>query len=101
MKELPINALKAISFQPPGGHLLPWLLLGVALAGFAFWTYRRNPAPLSRGVRTLLWSLRGLAFLVLLLLICRPVLSMGAGPAGRRAVAVLFDTSESLSLIHI
>lgn len=98
MKELPINALKAISFQPPGGHLLPWLLLGVALAGFAFWTYRRNPAPLSRGVRTLLWSLRGLAFLVLLLLICRPVLSLGAGPAGRRAVAVLFDTSESLSL---
>ena len=98
MKEPPINALKAISFQPPGGHLFPWLLLGVALAAFAFWTYRRNPAPLSPGIRSLLWSLRALAFLVLLLLICRPVLSLGAGPAGRRALAVLFDTSESLSL---
>lgn len=94
----PINDVRGISFQPPGGHLWPWLLLAVALIAFAIWTYRRNPAPLSGRFRTLLWVLRGLAFTILLLLICRPLISLGSDPKGRRWVAVLLDTSESLTL---
>lgn len=93
-----INEFRSIAFQPPGGHLFPWLLVGVALAAYSFWVYRQNPAPLTGRLRGLLWGLRALALVLLLGLICRPVLSLGAGPGSRRAVAVLFDTSESLSL---
>ncbi len=93
-----MNDIQGIAFQPPGGHLLPYLLLGLVLVGLAVWAYRKNPAPLSSGMRSLLWMLRGSAFLILVLLICRPMISLGAGKDGRRSVALLFDTSESLAL---
>lgn len=95
---IPIDNFRGITFQPPGGHPLPWLLLVALLIGYAVWVYRQNPAPLSRGMRSLLRGLRGLAFALLLLLICRPMVTLGAGPQGRRWVALLLDTSESLSL---
>src|SRR5512140_1335322 len=93
-----IDAIRGISFQPPGGHMWPWLILAALLVAFAIWTYRRNPAPLSTRFRTLLWVLRGLAFALLLILICRPMISLGVNPKGQRWVGVLLDTSESLAL---
>jgi len=79
-----IEELRGCSFQPPGGHLWPWLLVAVLLVALSIWVYRRNPAPISGPMRALLQGIRALAFLVLLVLICRPVITMGAADKGRR-----------------
>jgi len=93
-----ISDFRGLSFQPPGGHLWPWLLAAVLLVALSIWVYRRNPAPMSGPMRALLQGIRALAFLILIVLICRPVITLGAADKGRRLVAVLFDTSESLAL---
>ncbi|HEX7880580.1 MAG TPA: hypothetical protein VF720_14290 [Candidatus Eisenbacteria bacterium] len=93
-----ISDFKGFSFQPPGGHLWPWFLVGILLVLLALWVYRRNPAPMSRPLKGVLVAIRAAAFLILLLLICRPVISLGAADRGRRLVALLVDTSESLTL---
>jgi hypothetical protein len=98
MRVNPINQIEGLAFQPPGGHILPYVFIGILLFGLAWWVYRRNPAPLSPVLRTVLWVLRGSAFLLLLVLICRPMISLGAGKEGRRWVALLMDASESLTL---
>lgn len=53
---------------------------------------------MSGPMRGLLQAIRAAAFLILLILICRPIITLGAADKGRRLVAVLFDTSESLKL---
>ena len=68
------------------------------LVALSIWVYRKNPAPMSGPMRALLQVIRAAAFIVLLVLICRPVITLGAADKGRRLVAVLFDTSESLTL---
>ena len=51
-------------------------------------------------MRGLLQAIRAAAFLILLILICRPIITLGAADKGRRLVAVLF-ADEGIDLAWI
>ena len=77
----------------------PWwyVLIALVLAGIAYAVYRYTLPPVGSGRRTLLWLLRGLALVLLALLLFEPVLSYMFSRRERPAVALLVDRSASIN----
>lgn len=86
----------SIQFLAPS--LWFWVLLSVPALCLAFWTYFRILAPLSAPSRALLWTLRGLAFLIVLFAIWQPVVTYARRDTGKPNLAVLLDASSSSAL---
>lgn len=78
----------------------PWwyILLAIAAIAFAFFVYRYTLPPVSGIRRTLLWILRGLALLLILLMIFEPVLSYLFDRTEEPSVALLVDRSASMAI---
>jgi hypothetical protein len=77
-----------------------WLYLLTALlaAAFAFAVYRYTLPPVSRVRRTVLWILRGVALVLLVLLLFEPLLTYFRGRARPPVVALLVDRSASMAV---
>ena len=78
---------------------LPWWALAaiiVAAAVVAWFTYHREPLP--GRYRSALSALRFVTLALLVLLLMRPVASIGGDPAADAVVPVLVDTSRSMSI---
>lgn len=78
----------------------PWwyVLLGAIAVAFAYFVYRYTLPPVSRLRRTLLWILRGLALLLILLMIFEPVLSYLYNRTEEPSIALLVDGSASMAI---
>ncbi|MBU1920683.1 hypothetical protein KKG66_07545 [bacterium] len=78
----------------------PWwyILLAIAAIAFAFFVYRYTLPPVSGIRRTLLWILRGLALLLILLMVFEPVLSYLFDRTEEPSVALLVDRSASMAI---
>ena len=90
-----ITVIAAIAFEWPQGWL--FVVPIALLLGFAGWRHRK------RGLKTravlLLSVLRGVALLLMVFLLCRPVWVVREPPSSAaRSVAILMDRSESMSL---
>jgi hypothetical protein len=86
-----------VNFSLANGTL-PWLVLGVIVAGLvALWAYRFILPPLSTRTRSMLWALRALALTVLLLLVARPLFSL-AERSRDQEIVILEDYSLSMAL---
>jgi len=90
--------LEKLSLQLLAPDTWRWLLLLAPLLALAFWTYYRILAPLSRPARWALWTLRGLAFVIILFALLQPVLTVVTRGSGRPHLAVLLDRSASMAL---
>jgi hypothetical protein len=75
-----------------------YVLLAFAALAFAFAVYRYTMPPVSSLRRSLLWVLRGLALVLILLLIFEPVLSFLFNRTEERSIALLIDQSASMSI---
>jgi uncharacterized membrane protein len=78
---------------------IPWWLtvvVAVAIAGFAFLSYRRPLVVLSRAQRLTLMLLRALALAATVVFLCRPIVQAPPVSAGGIVVPVLVDTSRSM-----
>jgi uncharacterized membrane protein len=81
--------------DPMGGW--PGFALAAALlAGLAAWAYLTTPAPMGRSRRVILWVTRGLAFLLVLIGISRPIALVADPRQERPEVALLVDRSASM-----
>ncbi len=90
--------MERFSLQLLAPHLWFWILLLVPALCLAYWAYYRLLAPLTRPARAALWSLRGLAFLIVLFALWQPVASVAWRDSGKPALAVLIDRSGSSAL---
>ena len=87
----------ALTFH--GGLNTAWVaLLALALAAFAWWTYRKSPQTLSPVRQYTLAMLRILFLLLLLGLLLRPVLAFTVEGSIRRLLVVLLDDSASMQI---
>ncbi|NOY77351.1 MAG: VWA domain-containing protein [Calditrichaeota bacterium] len=78
----------------------PVLLAGFALLSLIMvvWLYRKTYPPLSRGLRIFLGIVRGVALLLIILLLFHPVLHIIRHFVEKPDIAVLIDTSRSMSI---
>jgi hypothetical protein len=70
----------------------------VAAVGFSVWAYRATVPPVSSVIRWTLVVLRSTAFLLLLLIIAKPLLSIRRTSIERPTVLVLLDNSQSMGI---
>ena len=81
-----------------GGWLWPWLLMLLAGLGFLFWTYRgiyrRSERPLAWG----LFALRCLGLVLLAMMLAKPTWTQAKDEIEPSRVALVVDTSRSMSL---
>lgn len=79
---------------------LPWwmLLLAVALAGAAAWSYLRARRGLPSRDRAVLLALRAAALVVLLVILFRPVLQIAVAVPQENYLGVLIDDSRSMRI---
>jgi uncharacterized membrane protein (DUF373 family) len=75
-----------------------YLLLAIAAIGLAYLVYRYTLPPVSKVRRTLLWTLRGAALILILLIIFEPVLVYLLNRHEPSSVALLVDRSASMSV---
>ena len=89
-----------LGFSLQGGR--GWLALGVFLlaAGLAYYSYRTTNPPVSAARRHLLMGLRTLAFFFLISAISEPVFSLVRHLSKPPVVALLVDTSRSMSILE-
>ena len=86
-----------MNFSISSGSIF-WLILSVLGAVLlAAWAYRFALPALSKKTRGILWGLRSLAFILLLLLLARPLLSL-AERSDENQVVLLEDISLSMDL---
>lgn len=78
----------------PGWALLAW----IGLLALLVWSYRRQAPHLSRNRRVTLIALRAFLLGLLLVLLSRPMLTLEIEERTRRTLAVLVDTSQSMTL---
>jgi hypothetical protein len=90
--------LERLSLHFLAPHLWFWVLLLAPALAVAFWAYYRVLAPLERPARRVLWTLRGLAFLLVLFALWQPVLTAVTHDTGHPGLAILVDRSGSMSL---
>ncbi|MEW5768664.1 MAG: hypothetical protein AB1797_13820 [bacterium] len=78
----------------------PWIVVGITMAalGLAVFSYQKTSRPISNQTRTLLILLRSLTILVLIFAILAPVLTLSTKTKELPKLAVLIDTSESMSI---
>ncbi len=86
-----------IAFQPLWPSYTTWLLVAAALAG-AFFLYRRSAGVLPFVWRYGLSGLRAASFLIVILLLSRPVLRLHSVIPQKNFVAVAFDLSKSMDI---
>jgi hypothetical protein len=89
---------RGVHWDPPGEAAWPFVILALALVAYAVFVYRRNEAPLTGAQRSLLTGLRAAALVCLVVILCRPVLSLAVPGGAARGVLVLLDRSESMNL---
>lgn len=78
---------------------MPWwlaVLVAAAIAGLAFFSYRRPLVPLSASQRAVLIALRGLALTAVVLFLCRPIVTSPPSSARDVVVPILVDVSRSM-----
>lgn len=78
---------------------IPWwltLIVAIAIAGVALFSYRRPRAPLSAVQRSVLVTLRVLALAAVVLVLCRPIGLVPPSTASGLVVPVLVDVSRSM-----
>jgi hypothetical protein len=77
-----------------------WLLMGLFILAIllAFLTYQRTYPPISKRKKTLLLSLRIVALFCLFLVLSEPILTIARKLIQKPVVAVLVDTSKSMTL---
>jgi hypothetical protein len=77
-----------------------WLVIGLFILAilFAFLTYKRTYPPISKRKKTLLLSLRIIALFCLFVVLSEPILTIVKRYTQKPVVAVLLDTSKSMSL---
>ena len=95
------GALKVVSvgLEFRNGGAIGWvILLGFALAGLAWWTYRGGDVLMPSRNKRLLIGLRTTLFILILLILLRPVISFTIEGNIRRLLIGLFDTSASLAI---
>ena len=91
--------VSGVSVALQGGVSTGWmLLLGAALLGVTFVSYRWLPAEVTRFRRIMLTGLRLLFFSLLLLLLLMPVVRFELKRQERMSLLVLADTSQSMAL---
>jgi hypothetical protein len=90
--------LDKISLQLLAVPVWRWVILVIPALAIAFWSYYRILAPITRPARWVLWTLRGLAFLLVLFALCQPVLTAVLRDSGKPGLAVLIDRSGSMAL---
>ena len=93
-----IERWRGLTWDPPGDAGWLFIILALGVLVYAAVLYRRTDAPLGRAMRVLLASLRALALLVMVAILCRPVLSLAVPGGAERGVLVLLDRTESMSL---
>jgi hypothetical protein len=81
-----------------GRSPLVFVLLAGAAVAFAVLIYRYTLPPISGARRMLLWTLRGLALALILLMIFEPVLNFIQSKNERPTIAVLVDRSASMGI---
>ncbi|HET9233116.1 MAG TPA: vWA domain-containing protein, partial [Candidatus Eisenbacteria bacterium] len=89
---------RGLEWAPPFGAGWLLVLLVLLAVGYAVFLYRRNDAPLDARTRSLLTALRAAAFVLLLCILSRPVLSLSLPGGAAKGVLVLVDRSESMML---
>lgn len=90
--------MEQLSIQLLSAHLWRWMLLLIPALALAFWSYHGLLAPLSRPARASLWTLRGLAFLIVLFALWQPVATVRSATSGTPSLAIVLDRSGSMSL---
>jgi uncharacterized membrane protein len=86
-----------ISFQPLWPDYVTWILIAAAIAG-SFLLYRRLAGNLPVPWRYTLACLRAASFLVVLLLLLRPVLRLHSVIPQKNFVAIAYDSSRSMEI---
>lgn len=89
-------AYQTLEFQ--GATPRSLILIALALILFAFWSYKKTPE-LSKFKKILLALSRSLIFLLLLILLLKPVLTETLDKIHRRTLPILIDLSASMSKI--
>ncbi len=79
-------------------HLAAMIISLLVAVGIAYWTYRRTNPPLARGLRISLFALRAVAMFLLMFLLLEPILSLFWRRVEAPVVALLVDTSASMSI---
>jgi len=92
-----LSKLADIALKTNGNQLL-LLFAIVAAAALSFYVYRNTIPPVSGLWRALLASLRGLAIILVVLLLFEPILSITREKLEKPVVAVLIDDSASMNL---
>jgi hypothetical protein len=93
-----IDRWRGIHWAPPWDAGWLFVLLSLAMVAYAILVYRRNEAPLRPLFKSLLIGLRALSLVLLVIILCRPVLSLAVPGGAARGVLVLLDRSASLTL---
>ena len=82
-----------------GGVGLGWIIFCfLVLGAAAYWIYRQSPVALPPLRRRLLTALRMLFFLMILVLLLRPVLALTVEGSVRRLLVLLIDASASMEI---
>lgn len=81
------------------GHQWAAVVISLILAvGVAYWIYRRTNPPLPSGLKALLFALRAVAIFMLVFVLLEPILSLVWRRVEKPVVALLVDTSASMSI---
>jgi uncharacterized membrane protein len=86
-----------IEFRPFWPPYITWLLIAGAIAG-SYLLYRRTAGVLSFSWRSGLSALRAAVFLILILMLLRPVLCVHSVIPQKNFVAVAYDLSKSMEI---
>lgn len=80
------------------GNVLLFLLALIALIGLSVFVYRRTIPPVPTWFRRILIALRILALIIILFILFEPIISLSWNRIEQPIIAVLMDTSASMSL---
>ena len=93
-----MGLFSGIGLDLSGHQWVVTLISLVSALGIAFWTYRRTNPPLPASIRALLFILRAAAIFLLVFVVLEPILSLFWRRVEEPVVAVLVDTSASMSI---
>lgn len=80
------------------GSLILFILGAIVAIGFAIFIYRRTNPPIPNWLRNVLIVLRALALLIVLFIIFEPILKLSWKREEKPTVAVMLDTSASMTI---
>ena len=93
-----MSPFSGIGLDISGHHLLAIIVSLTVAVGIAYWTYRRTNPPLPRRLKVLLFALRAAAIGLLAFVLLEPILSLIWRRVEEPVVALLVDTSASMSI---